>query len=110
VVADLDDVADDGDASDGPAGARDNVMTDVENLVGGGGNDTLSGSPVKNELTGGLGADSMRGLEDDDTLFANDGVADAEVNCDGGATPGTADVAHVDALDPLPTNCETSGP
>jgi glucose/arabinose dehydrogenase/Ca2+-binding RTX toxin-like protein len=110
VTVTIDGIADDGNAADGQKRARDNVNTDIENLIGGAGSDTLTGSASTNVLTGGLGADILRGLEGDDVLFANDGVADVEVNCDGGATPGTADAAHVDALDPSPIGCESLGP
>jgi hypothetical protein len=105
VTVSIDNVANDGDASDGPAGARDNVKPDIENLSGGSGNDSLTGSAASNRLTGRLGADSLSGLGGNDELFANDGVADTRIECDGG----TADVAHVDALDPIPARCETVG-
>jgi Ca2+-binding RTX toxin-like protein len=102
----LDNVANDGNSGDGPAGARDNVKSDIENLIGGGGADSLSGSAANNRLTGGPGADSMSGVGGNDTLFANDGVADTTIDCDGG----TADTAHVDSGDPPPIACETVGP
>jgi hypothetical protein len=110
VVVDIDGVSDDGGSLDGPAGARDRVVTDVERLVGGSGPDTLIGSAGGNRLTGGLGADVLRGLGGNDTLLANDGVADTELTCDGGLPAGTADVARVDAADPAPTGCETVAP
>jgi uncharacterized delta-60 repeat protein len=106
VTVDIDGIADDGNATDGPAGARDNVKTDVENLIGGKGADTLRGNAANNRLTGWLGADSLLGLGGDDTLFANDGTADTKINCDGGA----ADMAHVDPVDPATVGCETVGP
>jgi Ca2+-binding RTX toxin-like protein/glucose/arabinose dehydrogenase len=111
VTVTIDGVANDGNSDDGTSKkVRDNINADVENLTGGSGNDTLTGSSLKNELTGGSGADILRGLEDDDVLFANDGVSDAEINCDGGTAPGAGDAAHVDALDPSPTGCESVGP
>jgi hypothetical protein len=110
VTADIDGVADDGASADGPATARDNIKIDVENLIGGKATDTLTGSAGNNSLTGGLGADSLTGLAGNDTLFANDGVADTNLDCDGGATSGTADTAHVDGLDPVPLGCETVVP
>jgi uncharacterized repeat protein (TIGR01451 family) len=110
VTVDPDGVADDGNAADGPAGSRDNVMADVENITGSGGADTLTGSSAKNKLTGGLGADVLIGLGANDELFANDGVADSQLNCDGGSSPGAADIAHVDGLDPPTIGCETVGP
>jgi hypothetical protein len=105
VRVDLDNVADDGDSSDGPATARDNVKSDVENLIGGSGADKLTGSAANNRLTGGLGADSLSGLGGNDNLFANDGIADTKVDCDGGTT----DTAHVDSNDPATVGCETVG-
>jgi Ca2+-binding RTX toxin-like protein len=106
ITVDIDNVADDGNSDDGPPGARDNVKSDVENLTGGGGADTLTGSALANILRGGAGADSLLGLGANDTLFANDGVADTAINCDGG----TADSAHVDAQDPATVGCESVGP
>jgi Ca2+-binding RTX toxin-like protein len=110
VSVDIDNVADDGNADDGPAGARDNVKSDISNLIGGSGADTLTGNASGNRLTGGLGADSLIGLNANDILFANDGVADAQLNCDGGTTPGAADSVHVDSQDPSPSGCESVGP
>ena len=111
VTVTIDGVADDGNATDdGPAAARDNVATDIENLTGGKAADSLIGSAGKNRLTGGPGSDVLRGLGDNDTLAAKDGVVDAEIDCDGGAPAGAADVAIVDGTDPATTNCETVKP
>ena len=107
VIVDLDSAADDGSSADGPAGARDTVGIDVENLLGTDGPDTLTGSTGHNRLTGGLGADRLRGRNGNDNLVAKDGVVDTEISCDGGSTPGLADVASVDAADPAATGCET---
>lgn len=106
LTVDIDGVADDGNASDGPAGARDNVMTDIEKLIGGSGPDTLTGSAASNVLTGGLGSDTLLGLAGNDTLLANDGTADARIDCDGGSN----DTALVDGADPVAVRCETVGP
>jgi len=110
VTVDIDGVADDGNSFDGPAGARDNVKPDIENLRGGRGADTLIGGAATNQLIGGLGSDILRGLDGNDSILANDGVAETEINCDGGANPGTADSATVDAADPAPIGCESVGP
>ena len=107
VTVDIDGVADDGGAPDGPVGARDRVDTDIQNIVGGSAADTLTGNSAVNKLTGGPGADSMEGREGNDTLVAKDGVVDTEINCDGGATAGLADKASVDPADPATTGCET---
>jgi Ca2+-binding RTX toxin-like protein len=103
VIVTIDGVANDGDASDGPAGARDNVLTDVENLTGGRGADSLTGSTAANSLTGGLGADTLRGSDGNDELFANDRVTDTQLDCGNG----TADIVHVDQQDPASVGCET---
>jgi Ca2+-binding RTX toxin-like protein len=106
VTATIDDVADDGGGADGPDGARDNVGTDIENLVGGRGDDSLTGSSEANRLTGGIGADILRGLEGNDVLVAKDGGADTELDCDGGA----ADLVTVDDVDPASVDCEQVKP
>lgn len=89
------------------------VALGVENYVGGSGADTLVGTSLANALTGaggndtltgGLGADSFDGGADNDTVNAQDGVADALLEC--GA--GTGDTLTRDiGVDPAPLNCET---
>ena len=69
--------ADDGNADDGPLGARDNILTTVERLVGGDGGDTLEGSGIANRITGGLGGDTLRGLSGSDTLISGTVVSGA---------------------------------
>jgi Ca2+-binding RTX toxin-like protein len=74
-------------ANDGAPGEGDDIRTDVEEIVGGNGNDTLSGgnvavrilgcggddtltgSPLADSLSGGPGADVVSGLAGDDTLL-----------------------------------------
>jgi hypothetical protein len=86
-----------GNSSDGPSGARDAILTTIEDLLGGTGNDNLIGSSAANLLTGNLGSDKLYGLGGNDTLQAKDGVKDGAI--DGGT--GT-DVAARDAIDPTP--------
>ncbi|HEX8105486.1 MAG TPA: hypothetical protein VF533_22920 [Solirubrobacteraceae bacterium] len=66
VVASLDGVADDGYAGEG-----DNVRTDVENLSGGLGSDTLTGNTARNRIEGGDGADTVNGGGGDDELYGD---------------------------------------
>jgi Ca2+-binding RTX toxin-like protein len=50
------------DADDGASGERDDVQSDVENITGGAGNDTLTGgSGTSNTLSGGAGDDNVSG-------------------------------------------------
>ena len=63
VTVDLDDVADDGAAGEG-----DNAHSDLENVIGGVANDTLTGDGDANVLSGFDGADTLRGGGGDDTL------------------------------------------
>ncbi len=80
-------------AGDGAPGEGDQVGTvpwgggsspnDLEDVVGGSGNDTLLGDAVRNHLTGGPGADVLRGGAGSDLLLARDGGG-ADV-ADGGA-------------------------
>jgi Ca2+-binding RTX toxin-like protein len=51
----------DGVANDGPAGEADNAGTDIENIKGGRGNDTLVGNAGRNLLEGFAGNDTLRG-------------------------------------------------
>jgi Ca2+-binding RTX toxin-like protein len=60
----------DGTADDGAAGGAeaDNVMTDVEKLIGGSGWDTLIGDADSNTIDGGLGGDTIDGGGGRDTV------------------------------------------
>jgi hypothetical protein len=102
VIADLDDVRDDGQAGEN------DLIQDVEGLTGGSGNDVLTGDGGLNDLTGGSGADRITGGggfdrieagDGNDTIFAADGLADT-IDCDAGA-----DVAFTDDVD-IPFLCE----
>ena len=102
----IDDVADDGRVG-GAEG--DNVRTDVEDLTGGAGSDTLIGSAAGNVLTGGAGNDTVDGgggfdeyiLGDgNDTAQARDGNGE-RINCGSGA-----DTATMDDVDET-SDCET---
>lgn len=59
-------------ANDGEASENDKVMLDVENVTGGAGGDTLTGSPADNVLVGGAGGDTISGLAGNDTLRGGD--------------------------------------
>ncbi|WP_183092692.1 calcium-binding protein [Nocardioides stalactiti] len=63
----------DSSANDGGAGEADNVMSSVENITGGTGDDALTGNFVVNALTGGGGADSLAGGTGNDLLYGGDG-------------------------------------
>ena len=71
----------DGAANDGQIGEGDTVRTDVENVVGGNGDDVLSAPPedvngnnlpAHNELSGGLGDDQITGSGNDTLLGGPD--------------------------------------
>jgi Ca2+-binding RTX toxin-like protein len=51
----------DGTGNDGIASEADNVGTDVENIIGGKADDTLTGSNVSNKIQGGDGNDTISG-------------------------------------------------
>lgn len=61
-------------ADDGEVGELDLVDVDVENVVGGSGNDTLIGSAGNNYLYGGAGDDTMNGGAGSDSLYADAGA------------------------------------
>jgi hypothetical protein len=91
----------DGKADDGSHLEQDRVYSDVENLVGGGGDDTLTGSSGANFLQGGPGRDTVRGEGGNDTLEVRDGERD-DSSCGSGQ-----DVALADPADGLAADCET---
>lgn len=62
-----------GSAGDGEEGEGDVIAGDVENLMGGSGDDVLIGSDGPNRLDGGTGADRLEGLGDRDLLYGGDG-------------------------------------
>jgi Ca2+-binding RTX toxin-like protein len=115
-------------ALDGPAGARDSVAGDVEQvtggagndvltagllattLTGGGGNDVLTGGPLADRLDGGTGADKLFGMDGNDVLRARDATSDLVLDCDGGQAPGATDSVDYDLRDAAPVNCETKTP
>jgi Ca2+-binding RTX toxin-like protein len=77
VTASLDSVAGDGESGEG-----DNDYSDIEVILGGAANDTLTGSFGNNDLYGGGGADTLRGGSGNDRLYGGAG-ADS-LNGDGG--------------------------
>lgn len=54
--------------NDGESGEFDNIISDVENLLGGSGPDKLTGNALGNLLRGGAGDDELVGLAGDDTF------------------------------------------
>jgi Ca2+-binding RTX toxin-like protein len=73
VVADLDGLADDGEAGEG-----DRVDVDVESLIGGSANDRLTGSAGANVLNGGSGNDVLDGGLGADLLIGGAGTDTAD--------------------------------
>ena len=91
VTVDIDAVADDGNSGDGPAGARDNVRGDVENLTGGIDGDTLTGDGDPNVIDGGPGPDVMNGLGGVDTATYASRTAFVGVTVDIDSAPDDGD-------------------
>jgi Ca2+-binding RTX toxin-like protein len=60
-------------ANDGAAGENANVMADVETVIGGSGNDKITGNPFANNLQGGSGNDTLWGGAGNDTLVGGPG-------------------------------------
>jgi uncharacterized delta-60 repeat protein len=71
----LDGVANDGRsyAITGERFEDDNVYSDIENVIGGRGDDRITGFAANNRLVGGEGHDTLLGLGGDDTLVGGDG-------------------------------------
>jgi hemolysin type calcium-binding protein len=99
----------DGSANDGSSGENDNVKTDVEIVIGGAGNDALTGSPSNDTLDGRGGADNIdastgndtiHGGAGPDTVSARDSATD-QIDC------GTeVDSVTADAQDSVAADCE----
>ena len=56
-------------ANDGAVNEKDNIHTDIENVLGGLGNDRITGSAAHNLLSGGQGSDTITGAGGNDALF-----------------------------------------
>jgi Ca2+-binding RTX toxin-like protein len=82
----------DGVPADGEVGEDDNVASDVENVIGGTGGDTLVGSAAPNALDGRDGSDVVSGAGGDDAVagaIGNDTVSGGDGNDTlNGAEPG----------------------
>lgn len=104
IRADLDGATgDDGSSEDGPAGARDTIAADVENLEGTHADDVLVGNTGANVIVGTGGHDQVQGLGGDDTLTANGGgTIDGGVGTD----QCTSDVRLVPITPDRFVNCE----
>ena len=72
VSVSLDGTPNSGNELDGPPGARDTLMPDVENVRGGNASDRLVGNRAPNAIAGGKGHDVMLGLGGDDDLQGGD--------------------------------------
>lgn len=72
----------DGNANDGESGEKDNIKNDVEIILGGDGNDTITGSANGDEIHGGPGDDTIYGGAGNDILTGNSG--DDKLNGDTG--------------------------
>jgi Ca2+-binding RTX toxin-like protein len=55
-------------------GEGDNVMSDIEVVIGGSGDDSITGSPKRDILRGGAGDDTLVGNDGDDLLVGGDGA------------------------------------
>jgi uncharacterized delta-60 repeat protein len=75
----------DNSANDGQTGEFDNISTDIETVIGGNGNDRITGSDATNALYGGPGNDVLIGKAGNDLLGGQDGndTMDGGVGSDG---------------------------
>ena len=89
----------DAQANDGQADELDNIRTDIENIIGGVGDDTITGSSANNQITGGQGDDVLTGGAGDDTFVHSFTGGDGEDTIDGGAGYDMMDYSAIDATD-----------
>ena len=108
VAVSLNDVADDGEG-----GENDNVLSSVEDVVTGSGNDTVAGNAVANEITTGTGNDLVGGGAGDDALFTAEGSDTLEGGAGDDALlagEGSDTLAGGDGNDNLTANRPGGGP
>lgn len=100
----------DGTANDGASGEGDNVPDDVENVLGGSGDDSLVGSGAANGLTGangddflagGGGPDLFSGGSGADVLQLSDGVRDARADCGADRDQASIDLRDAGQVEPV---------
>ena len=102
----LDGSATSGNADDGPAGARDTVHDDVEDIWSGAGNDALTGSPDDNVIEGGAGADEITGLGGTDSVDYSGREDPVAVWLDGSSDSGGAEDGPEGARDTVAVDIE----
>jgi Ca2+-binding RTX toxin-like protein len=95
ITVTLNGVANDGGVLDANA---DNVLTSVENVHGGAGEDSITGNASDNVLRGNAGVDQLHGLAGNDELRASGDGFDDTITC--GA--GTKDHVFADLTDSFP--------
>jgi uncharacterized delta-60 repeat protein len=71
------------DASVMVGGVAEDTLRSIENLIGGAGNDALTGDGADNSFRGGEGADTLDGGAGSDTADYSDKIADVEVTLNG---------------------------
>jgi hypothetical protein len=90
--------------NDGALGEGDD-LDNVEKLIGGSGDDTLTAlGGTRGILVGGLGADTLRGGPNNDEILSRDGIEDT-VNCGAGLDIGEVDLRDVG----FAATCESGG-
>jgi Ca2+-binding RTX toxin-like protein len=77
------------------------TSADPASISGGDGADTLRGSAANDVITGGPGPDEVRAGAGNDRLNLRNGDRDPVIDCGAGN-----DVAQVDPKDPVAQNCE----
>ncbi|MEA2479164.1 MAG: hypothetical protein QOJ07_1086 [Thermoleophilaceae bacterium] len=98
----------DGVANDGGPGENDRIMGDVESLMGGSGNDTVTGNASANFLAGGLGDDTITGGGGADYVGYWDRTAPVTVTL-GDATPGSGGDPATGEHDTIATDIQNAG-
>ena len=97
--------------ADGEAGEGDDILSDVEDLIGGRGDDVMIGDADANRLVGLGGADRMFGREGADVLEGSDDGdrLDAGPGPDR-VFPGASDLPLLEDNEPDRTNCRSTAP
>lgn len=91
---------------DGESGENDNVGADVEDILGGAGDDTLIGNAVANVIDGGLGADTIVGGGGEDVADYSRRTDSVNIALNGAPTSGSGADGPTNARDRIANDVE----
>jgi Ca2+-binding RTX toxin-like protein len=88
------------------ASGQPTALQHLEDIEGSGLGDVLVGDSGSNQLLGRPGSDIYHAAAGDDSILANSGDSDAEIDCGEGFDTAQIDIPTSEYADPAPLNCE----